>query len=276
MTNVVIPENIIGNVYSKLKVIKYVGSYYATKKGHLRHMFLCQCECGNTIVAEYDRLRSGGTTNCGCYTREKRAKAIAERSATHHMSNTRIYGIYHNMIQRCYNPKDLNYIRYGGRGIYVCDEWYQPGVQGSPGFINFVQWSYKNGYYDQANGIPRKDYLTIDRIDNDGPYAPWNCRWVTNKEQNLNKSTTTSITDLDDKTLTHSEFEIKHNLRSRYVPNHLKANWSVNAILYSVYSGINITRRGGSRWYGWYYYNDEGFRILIPSFERQKEMFGFV
>jgi len=60
--------------------------------------------------------------------------------------------------------------RYAGRGIKVAPLWmtYEP----------FRDWSLANGY--------RND-LSIDRIDNDGDYAPENCRWVTSKEQARNK-----------------------------------------------------------------------------------------
>lgn len=65
---------------------------------------------------------------------------------------------------------------YGGRGISVCEEWSD--------FVAFRNWALKNGY---------QEGLTIDRIDNDGPYSPENCRWTTKKVQNNNQSTTTII-----------------------------------------------------------------------------------
>lgn len=46
--------------------------------------------------------------------------------------------------------------------------------------MNFYSWATDNGY---------KDHLTIDRKDNDGPYAPWNCTWSTYVEQALNRRT---------------------------------------------------------------------------------------
>ena len=75
------------------------------------------------------------------------------------------------MKQRCLNPNKHNYHRYGGRGIQVCKEW----LRSAP----FIEWALNNGYQDN---------LTIDRIDNDGNYEPSNCRWITNEENQKNRT----------------------------------------------------------------------------------------
>ena len=75
------------------------------------------------------------------------------------------------MKKRCYNKNNKDYKYYGGQGVTLCDYWKNE-------FINFYNWSINNGY---------KENLTIDRKDNYDNYNPLNCRWVTMREQNLNK-----------------------------------------------------------------------------------------
>lgn len=91
-----------------------------------------------------------------------------------------LYEVWCSMKQRCYNPNNSRYDRYGGRGITICDEWLHD-------YAAFRAWSLGNGYEDNMG-------LSIDRIDNDGNYEPNNCRWTDIMTQADNKSSNIQIT----------------------------------------------------------------------------------
>lgn len=131
-------------------------------EGKTQKVWLCKCDCGNTVYLKTNLLTSGNTKSCGC---------LRGTYVKHGMSGTRINKIYMNMKSRCYTPSASKYYLYGGKGIKVCDEW----LNKETGFISFYNWAMANGY---------RDDLTIDRIDSDKNYEPSNCRWATYKEQN--------------------------------------------------------------------------------------------
>ena len=80
-----------------------------------------------------------------------------------------LYTCWKSLRSRCNNPNNKNFKDYGGRGITVCEQW--------DDFIVFT---------NDMGPKPTPKH-SIDRINNDGPYSPDNCRWSTKKEQCLNQ-----------------------------------------------------------------------------------------
>jgi len=93
-----------------------------------------------------------------------------------------LYRRWGHMIQRCHNPNDRDYARYGAKGVRVCDRW-RLGEDGVSGYTLFVA----------DMGIPSSAALSIDRIDVYGEYAPDNCRWATPVQQARNRTNNTVL-----------------------------------------------------------------------------------
>ena len=89
-----------------------------------------------------------------------------------------IYIRFMNMKSRCHQASDPDYIRYGAKGVAVCDRW-RYGQDGKTGFECFLA----------DMGLPPFEKATIDRIDGSKGYGPDNCRWASSKDQGNNRRT---------------------------------------------------------------------------------------
>ena len=156
------PIDITGQRFGRLVVIKRTGNLGHKRK---RPAWLCVCDCGNWITVYGESLR-GNTNSCGCFQRDQTSAANKKHGET--APHTREYRAWQNMHTRCSNPNYKGYKNYGGRGITVCERWK----------------AYENFLADMGR-CPIQ--LTLDRINNDDNYEPFNCRWATTKEQGDNQ-----------------------------------------------------------------------------------------
>jgi len=154
-----------GKRFGKLIAIERIG-----RKGSFA-LWVFRCDCGNEKQATTQLVMRGHTQSCGCLQLEsKRANAT-----THGQSGSLTYRRWCSMYNRCMNPKQGSYKRYGGAGIAICDRWRT--------FESFLK--------DMGECPPGH---TLDRKESAGNYEPGNCRWATPKQQANNTKNSLFIT----------------------------------------------------------------------------------
>ena len=117
------------------------------------------------------------------------------------------------MVQRCTNPRSPGYKNWGGRGITICTRW-------RASFAAFL-----------ADMGPRPSPKhAIDRKDNNGPYSPENCRWVTRPVQNRNRRVTVMYT-WRGRTMTLAEWAQLLGVRYGTLQVRRHRGWSIDRIL---------------------------------------------
>ena len=167
-------------------------------------MWSCVCVCGNSTSVSLSNLKRGWVTSCGCFWRQRITK--------HGMSNTTEYRIWQQMIQRCTNPKNQGYIRYGGRGITVCNRWLK--------FKHFLK----------DMGLRPSKQHSIERVDNDGGYSPSNCVWATRKDQSRNQ-TTSKFLVINGVKKSIAQWGEEHGLRPSVIYRRINRGWKTKDLL---------------------------------------------
>ena len=174
------PSDLVGMKFSRWTVIRRVEN---DRHHGRRYQCKCSCDKGTVKIVHAGSLIRRMSMSCGCLHKEvaKMQGSIRGKANTKWTNEeAEILSHYTSMMTRCYNRNSNGFQFWGGRGIRVCDEWKDP-INGRKAF---VAWAKVNGF--------RND-LSLDRIDVNGPYAPWNCRWITLADQNRNKRTNIRI-----------------------------------------------------------------------------------
>jgi len=191
-------SSLVGMRFNRLLVIESTG-----RKKNGNYIWLCKCDCGETVEVAGSSLTSGATQSCGCLNWDNRNK--------HGMTGTSLYMVWDSFKRRCRDPNHDAYKNYGGRGIYVCDEWKED-------FLVFYEWARESGY---------EEGLSIDRIDNDGPYCKSNCRWATMKEQaNTRRNSILLAINGEEKNL--AEWAELYNLHVKTLYKRLRNGWPID------------------------------------------------
>lgn len=198
--------NLIGKTFGRLTVLRRFHAYH-----------VCQCACGKQTTVRTDRLVSGKTRSCGCIVVEQRAAfkathtpppkpmAPARRGPKPKppLVLRRLIPVWYQMVARCTDPSHPDYPYYGGRGVTVDPDWMNRDA-----FLFDMVHSWRAG-------------LTLERMDNDGPYSLANCRWATHKAQANNRRNGLEVIMANGRAVTLAQaarmLGIKYNvLYSRY------------------------------------------------------------
>lgn len=213
-------KSLLGLRFGRLTVLEELAERQTGKK-----LWRCVCDCGNETRSTTGNLKSGKSSSCGCYRRDRTVECLS----THKMSRSREYAIWVGMHNRCRWNGHTNYQNYGGRGIRVCERW-----------ADF------QSFYDDMGPCPSG--LTIERINVDGDYTPENCKWETKTEQQYNKSTTRWIVYKGERMAVGKTVHLVGDIVSISVALHrLTRGWSVDDALTHPLVSPRAKRRGVAR-----------------------------
>lgn len=208
-------KDLTGQKFGHLTVLKEALPHKQSKRT-VKTKWECQCKCGKIVEIQTSNLtRSyGNTTSCGCSV-----------NITHGLTNHRLYHTWQAMNNRCNNPNDPNYKRYGAKGVYVCERWHIDNPNGFQNFIDDMYPSYQEGYDLD------KDKLAIPNQPK--VYSPSTCCWLTHVE-NMKYRSSKKLTPSDIKYIkqqlnngiTHRNIAEQFNVSRRMI-SHINTgrNW---------------------------------------------------
>lgn len=190
----------VNRKYGKLTILEEVESkiYNYCKVRKVR----CLCDCGSICIVSFHSVIKGISKSCGCLHKETVTK--------HGKSNSRSYKIWAGMIDRCENPSNDRFYRYGKLGVSK-------------------RWHDFNKFYSDMGDPP--DGMSLDRINNNKGYSKENCRWATGKDQQRNRKSN-RIVKFKGKTQCIAAWADELNMSWILLYSRIKRGWSIERAFY--------------------------------------------
>lgn len=177
-------------------------------------MWICKCDCGNTVTVDGHSLRRLETKSFGCLQKDTLVAMNFVHGFRRRGEYVQEYTAWKSMRSRCLNKKTKYYSLYGGRGIKVCDRWLH---------------SFQN-FFDDMGEKPSSKH-SLDRWpNNNGHYEPGNCRWATSIEQSLNRRNNRFVTAFGE-TKTVSQWSRELGINDQTIHSRMKRGIVGDAII---------------------------------------------
>lgn len=180
---------------------KYIGNIFINKYGQRFVVLeLVKKDSKNSIYKI--KFESGYESNI--YASQIRTGSVADRFSPSvagvgivgdtHMTRDKLYRVWHNMINRCYNPNSTEYPRYGALGVTVCQRWHW--------FQNFLEDIVRLPGYNQEDFYNGKIFLDKDVLCEEMHlgykiYSPYTCKFITARENTLQACSSGPISAID-------------------------------------------------------------------------------
>jgi|SRR5690625_188574 len=182
---------------------------FEVEQRNKQRRFMCLCDCGTEKEIALVLLRNGQTKSCGCFKRDHLISMITKHGRSPRGKRNKLQAVWVSMKQRCLNDKNDAYKYYGGRGITIHTGWLE--------FENFESWAVKSGY---------EEGLSIERIDVNGNYDPFNCTWIPRSEQSNNTRRSTSY-EFNGKKQSLKDWSLELGINYSTLTGRLRRGWTV-------------------------------------------------
>jgi hypothetical protein len=210
-------QAMIGQRYGRWTVVRAL----PLPADHYNYSVWCRCDCGTEKAVQVNNLRSGKSTGCYCW---------KQRPHKHGGTGTREYKSWKSMRSRCLHRTNKQFPDYGGRGITICQRWLDS-------FAHFLA---------DMGSAPSRQH-SIDRINNDGPYSPENCRWATAAQQNRNTRNNRYL-EFQGKRMILTDWATALGVPYKRIHDRLRHGWTVEeALTLPVAEGFRIRWARGKK-----------------------------